>query len=376
MEDLTTTRHDRVDLERIVALREFEAFARLAMDPGAFDYVAGGAWDELSLADNEAAWRRFRLRPRVLVDVSRIDATSTLLGRPASMPVAIAPMAVHGVAHPDGEVATARAAAGAGVPFALSTTSSRSIEEVAERAPDGRRWFQLYVQLDPGRSRELVERAAAAGYEALMLTVDLPRLGYRERDRRSGWELPPLGNFSAAAPATHAQRVHAHGFDMLEAQHEVGLTWDDVATIRSWSSMAFVLKGILTEEDARLAVDHGVDAIVVSNHGARQLDRVPAPIDVLERIVEAVDGRTEVWVDGGVRRGIDVVIARALGAQGVLLGRPVLWALATEGEAGVARALTILREEFEVALTLLGAPTADAITRGHVERPASLRSEG
>ena len=373
VEDATRTRNDRVDLERIVALREFEAFARLAMEPGAFDYVAGGAWDEQTLAENEAAWRRFRIRPRILVDVSRVDTSTTLLGRPVSMPVAVAPMAVHGVAHPDGEIATARAAAAAGVPFALSTTSSRSIEEVAEAATDGRRWFQLYVQADPGRSRELVERAAAAGYEALILTVDLPRLGYRERDRRSGWELPPLGNFTST-PATHARGAHADGFEMLDAQQEVGLTWDDLATIRSWSSMPFVVKGILTEEDAVLALDHGVDAIVVSNHGARQLDRVAAGVDVLERIVEAVDGRVEVWVDGGVRRGIDVVIARALGAQGVLVGRPLMWALATDGEAGVARALAILREEFEVALTLLGTPTPAAITRDHVERPGSLPS--
>lgn len=373
MEDATRTRNDRVDLERIVALREFEAFARLAMEPGAFDYVAGGAWDEQTLAENEAAWRRFRIRPRILVDVSRVDTSTTLLGRPVSMPVAVAPMAVHGVAHPDGEIATARAAAAAGVPFALSTTSSRSIEEVAEAATDGRRWFQLYVQADPGRSRELVERAAAAGYEALILTVDLPRLGYRERDRRSGWELPPLGNFTST-PATHARGAHADGFEMLDAQQEVGLTWDDLASIRSWSSMPFVVKGILTEEDAVLALDHGVDAIVVSNHGARQLDRVAAGVDVLERIVEAVDGRVEVWVDGGVRRGIDVVIARALGAQGVLVGRPLMWALATDGEAGVARALAILREEFEVALTLLGTPTPAAITRDHVERPGSLPS--
>ncbi|HSL75701.1 MAG TPA: alpha-hydroxy acid oxidase [Candidatus Limnocylindrales bacterium] len=375
MEDVTTTANDRVDLERIVALREFEAFARLAMEPGAFDYVAGGAWDEQTLADNDAAWRRFRIRPRVLVDVSTIDTSTSLLGRPSSLPVAVAPMAVHGVAHPDGEVATARAAAAAGIPFALSTTSSRSIEEVAEGAPDGRRWFQLYVQADPGRSRELVERAAATGYEALILSVDLPRLGYRERDRRSRWELPPLGNFTPTVPATHARGAHAEGFDMLDAQQEVGLTWDDLATIRSWSSMPFVLKGILTEEDARLAVDHGVDAIVVSNHGARQLDRVAAGVDVLERIVEAVDGRAEIWVDGGVRRGVDIVIARALGAQGVLVGRPLMWALATDGEAGVARALAILREEFEVALTLLGAPTPSAITRAHVERPSSLPSD-
>ena len=283
-------------------------------------------------------------------------------------------MAVHGLAHADGEIAAARAAAAAGIPFTLSTTSSRSIEEVAAAAPDGQRWFQLYVQRDPGRSRELVQRAEAAGYGALILTVDLPRLGNRDRDRRSGFELPPLGNFAPTAPATHARGAHADGFEMLEAQQEVGLTWDDLATIRSWSRMPLVLKGILTTEDARLAVDHDVDAIVVSNHGARQLDRVAAPVDVLEEIVAAVDGRTEVWVDGGVRRGLDIAIARALGARGVLLGRPIMWALATDGEAGVARAIAILREEFEIALTLLGAPTPDAITRSHVERARSLPS--
>jgi isopentenyl diphosphate isomerase/L-lactate dehydrogenase-like FMN-dependent dehydrogenase len=369
-------RSDRIDLTRIVALREFEAFARLAMAPDAFDYVAGGSWDEETLAENDAAWHRYRLRPRVLVDVSSVDTSAQLLGKRSAMPVAIAPMAVHALAHPDGEMATARAASDAGIPFTHSTTSSRSIEEVAAAAPDGRRWFQLYLQRDRGRTRELVERAAAAGYEALLLTVDLPRLGYRERDRRSGFELPPLGNFSPTAPATHAAGAHAAGFEMLDDQQEVGLTWDDVGAIRSWSNMAFVLKGILTEEDARIAVEHEVAAVVVSNHGARQLDRVAAAIDVLERIADAVAGRTELWVDGGVRRGLDLLIARALGARGVLIGRPILWALATDGEAGVARALEILREEFEVALTLLGTPTPDAITRGHVERAVSLPSEG
>jgi 4-hydroxymandelate oxidase len=369
-------RSDRIDLTRIVALREFEAFARLAMAPDAFDYVAGGSWDEETLAENDAAWHRYRLRPRVLVDVSSVDTSAQLLGKRSAMPVAVAPMAVHALAHPDGEMATARAASDAGIPFTHSTTSSRSIEEVAAAAPDGRRWFQLYVQRDRGRTRELVERAATAGYEALLLTVDLPRLGYRERDRRSGFELPPLGNFSPTAPATHAAGAHAAGFEMLDDQQEVGLTWDDVGAIRSWSNMAFVLKGILTEEDARIAVEHEVDAVVVSNHGARQLDRVAAAIDVLERIADAVAGRTELWVDGGVRRGLDLLIARALGARGVLIGRPILWALATDGEAGVARALEILRDEFEVALTLLGTPTPDAITRGHVERAVSLPSEG
>ncbi len=361
------------DLRRFVTLADFEAPARSVMDPAAFDYVAGGAWDESSLRANDEAWRRYRLRPRVLVDVASVDASTTMLGMPTSLPVAIAPMAVHGLAHPDGEVATARAAGAAGIPFILSTTSSRSIEEVAAGAADANRWFQLYVQVDPGRTRELVERAVVARYRAIVLTVDLPRLGIRDRDRRSRFELPALGNF-AGSPATHAGGIHADGFEMLDAQHEVGMTWADLGTIRSWSGLPFVLKGILTAEDAVLAVEHGVDAIVVSNHGARQLDRTAPPIDVLEEVVDAVAGRAEIWVDGGVRRGLDIAIALALGARAVLIGRPILWALATGGEAGVARAVAIMREELEIAMALLGTPTPTAISRAHVAARTSLPS--
>lgn len=351
-----------------VRLAEFEAIARERMHPGAFDYVAGGAWDESSLVENEAAWRRYRFRPRVLVDVGAVDPGTTLLGGPATFPVAVAPMAVHGLAHPLGEVASARGAAAAGVPFTLSTMSSRSIEEVARGAIDGRRWFQLYVQAKPNQSRELVERAAAAGYEAIILTVDLPILGYRERDRRSGFDLAvPLGNFAAAQDGP-SHRPEATGYAVLERWSHRTLVWDDLAMIRSWSSLPLVLKGILTAEDAILAVEHGADAIVVSNHGARQLDRTVTPIDVLEEIVAAVGGRTEVWVDGGVRRGLDIAVALALGARGVLIGRPIMWALAAGGQAGVERALAILREEFEIALALLGTPTPADITHAHVAR--------
>lgn len=349
-----------------VSLADFEDIARERMHPGAFDYVAGGAWDEISLAESEASWRRYRFRPRVLVDVAQVDPGTTFLGRAAAFPMATAPMAVHGLAHPDGEVATARAAAAAGVPFTLSTMSSRSIEEVAEAAPDGRRWFQLYVQDEPGQTRALVDRAAAAGYEAIVLTVDLPILGYRERDRRSGWELAvPLGNFvgSETGP-TH--RPDAPGPDAPNEPRQRTLNWGDLSTIRRWSPLKLVLKGILTAEDAILAADQGVDAIVVSNHGARQLDRTVTPIDALEEIVSAVGGRTEVWVDGGVRRGLDIAIALALGARGVLVGRPIMWALAAGGEAGVERALAILREEFEICLTLLGTPTPATISRAHL----------
>ena len=348
-----------------LSLAEFEAIARERMHPGAFDYVAGGAWDEVSLADNVAAWQRYRFRPRVLVDVATVDPATTLLGRPAAFPVAVAPMAAHGLAHPLGEIATARGAAAGGVPFTLSTMSSQSIEAVAEGSPEGRRWFQLYVQTRPNQTRRLVERAAAAGYEAIVVTVDLPILGYRERDRRSGFDLAiPLGNFATDDGPTH--RPSPSGVEIFDAWQARSLLWEDLATIRSWSNLPLVLKGILTVEDARLAVDHGADAIVVSNHGARQLDRTVTPIDALGEIATAVDGRTELWVDGGVRRGLDIAVALALGARGVLLGRPILWALAAAGQAGVERALAVLGEEFQIAMTLLGAARPDAITRDHL----------
>ncbi len=353
-----------------VALADFEPLARERMHPSAFDYVAGGAWDEVSLAENEAAWRRFRLRPRVLIDVAKVDPSTTLLGHPVAFPVATAPMAVHGLAHPDGEVATARAAAAAGVPFTMSTVSSRSIEDVGQAKTGGTTWFQLYLQATPSASRRLVERAQAAGFSAVMLTVDLPILGHRVRDRRNGLELDvPLGNFAAEQPTGvvgPSHRPDASGYQALEGPPSRTVTWDDLAKIRSWSTLPLVLKGILTAEDARLAVEHGAHAIVVSNHGARQLDRVAAPVDVLDEMVGAVNGAAEVWVDGGVRSGLDIAIALALGARGVLVGRPILWALASAGQAGVERALAILREEFETALALLGAATPGALTRAHV----------
>jgi 4-hydroxymandelate oxidase len=360
------------EVASVIALPEFRDLAADVMEPAAFDYVDGGAWDELTLADNEAAWLGFRLRPRVLVDVSRVDPSARFLDGPTSLPVAIAPMAAHGLASPIGEVATAAAAAAAGIPFTLSTMSTRSIEEVAAAAPDGIRWFQLYAQADPRRSRELVERAAAAGYRAIVLTVDLPVLGFRERDRRNGFDLSvPLGNFGAdgAGPshAGHAAIDGESGYDVLDDDVAKNLTWESLAAIRSWSGLPLVVKGILTAEDAALAVDHGVDAIVVSNHGGRQLDRVRPAIEALADIVAAVPGGTEIWVDGGVRRGLDVAIALGLGARGVLVGRPILWALAAGGQAGVERALAILREEFEIAMRLLGTPTTADISSAHVE---------
>jgi 4-hydroxymandelate oxidase len=357
------------DLGGLVALREFELLAREQLEPPVFDYIAGGAWDEQTLAANEAAWRAYRLRPRVLVDVGSVITATNLLGMPASMPVAIAPMAAHGLADEAGEMATARAAAGAALPMTVSTMSSCSLEQVASAAPDGTNWFQLYTQADPARTRELVERAAAAGYRALIVTVDLPRLGYRERDRRHGFDLPPLGNFGSGDGPDH--RPDLEGFSRLETVGHT-LTWADLGAIRSWTDLPLVLKGILTPEDARIALDHGVDGLVVSNHGARQLDRVASGIEALPAIADAVGGRVELLVDGGVRRGLDVVIALAEGASGVLVGRPILWALAAGGQAGVERALAVLRDELETAFALLGVRGPGEVQAAHVERPRTL----
>jgi 4-hydroxymandelate oxidase len=299
----------------------------------------------------------------VLIDVTRVETATTMLGEPCAMPLAIAPMAEAGTADPDGDIAMARAAAVAGIPFILSTFSTRSIEDVAAATPAATRCFQLYVEDDRGRSRSLVERAAAAGYRAIVLTVDLPVSGYRERELRTGFHGPaPVGG-------RRVTPVDAEGDEPLADRITRSLTWADLAVIRSWApDLPLVVKGILSADDARLAVEHGADAIVVSNHGARQLDRVAATADVLEEVVEAVAGRTEVWVDGGVRRGLDIAIALALGARAVLLGRPAFWALTAGGQPGVERALAIVREELETAMALLGTPAPSDITRAHVGR--------
>jgi 4-hydroxymandelate oxidase len=261
------------------------------------------------------------------------------------------------MAHPDGERAMLAGAAAAGIPFCLSTSSSLTLEEVATAAPDGVRWFQLYLIRDFEYSRTLVERAATAGYGAIVLTVDLPVLGFRERDRRSGFSLPAMPHMDAAGDTPPSR------YGRLEDQRGGGLTWDSLAEIRSWSSLPFVLKGILSPDDARIAAEAGVDAIVVSTHGGRQLDRAVTSVDVLADVVDAVGGRCEVWADGGIRRGLDVVTALALGATGVLVGRPFYWALAAGGQAGVERAAAVLRAELELALPLLGCVSVSELGR-------------
>jgi 4-hydroxymandelate oxidase len=348
---------DRTELDGIVNLAGFEALARERMLAPAFDYVAGGAWDEITLAESVDAWRRYRFVPRVLRDLRSIDVSGGFLGRSSTLPVAVAPMAAQALAHPGAEAELLAGAAAAGIPYCLSTTSSQSLEEVAAAAPGAERWFQLYVVGDMAYSRTLVERAEAAGYRALVLTVDLPVLGRRERDHRSGFELPALPHLDAAGAARAAR------YGNLEDQRAQGLTWASLPEIRSWTSMPLVVKGILSPDDARLAVETGVDAIVVSNHGGRQLDRAIATADALPAVVEAVAGKCEVWVDGGIRRGLDVVTALALGATGVLVGRPVYWALAVGGRAGVERAIALLRRELELALPLLGCASLAEVRR-------------
>jgi 4-hydroxymandelate oxidase len=312
-----------------VSLHDLEALARAAMDPEAFDFVAGGAGDEVTLRENAAAFARRRLWPRVLTGVVGVDTSATMLGAPVSMPVGLAPAALQGLAHPDGEIAAARAAASAGVVYCLSTVSTHPIEAVGA-ATDGAWWFQLYIQKDRALTEDLVRRAEAAGCRAVVLTVDLPVTGYRDRELRQGfaghWD--GLGNFDRPGLGDLSLReLIATSFDPL-------LTWDDVGWVRSLSALPLVVKGILTPEDAGLAAAYGASAVVVSNHGGRQLDRCPASLDVLEEVVTAVGGRLEVYLDGGVRRGGDVVIALALGARGVFIGRPYLYALAAGGEDG------------------------------------------
>ena len=358
-------------MDRLVSIDDFERHARQTLDPMAYDYYAGGAGDEWTLRENREAFRRWTLRPRVLRDVSQIDLSTTALGTPVSMPVVIAPTAFQRMADPEGEVATARAAAGAGTIMTLSTIASASIEEVAEAAPEAPRWFQLYVYKDREVTRELVRRAEAQGYKALVLTVDTPVLGLRDRDQRNRFVLPEgveLANLAGLGAGVKLPSTGGSGLFAWVAQlQDASVTWEDVAWLREISPLPVVLKGVLTAEDAQLAAQAGVAGIVVSNHGGRQLDGSPATIEALPEVVEAA-GDLEVWMDGGVRRGADVLVAMALGARGVLLGRPVLWGLAAGGQGGVERVLEIIRDDLRVAMQIAGCRGVAEVTSDLVRR--------
>ncbi len=351
-----------------VCVADFERLAEQKLEAGAFGYYAGGAGDEQALARNVAAWQRLNLRPRVLVDVSQVSTATSVLGTPVSMPLLVAPTAIQRLAHPDGEPGMARAAAAAGTLMCLSTLATSSLEEVAAAAPDAPRWFQLYVFRDRGVTRGFLEQAVEHGYSAIVLTVDAPRLGRRERDLRTGFRVPE----EIVVPSMAAMGGWEGGTPLeLLGAIDPALTWDDLEELRSLSSLPLVLKGIQTGEDAAIACEHGVDAIVVSNHGGRQLDAVAPTAELLPEIVDAVAGRLEVYVDGGIRRGSDVVKALALGARAVLAGRGPLWGLACDGEAGATRVLQLLRDEIELSLALCGCTSPEAVTLQHVARSLS-----
>jgi isopentenyl diphosphate isomerase/L-lactate dehydrogenase-like FMN-dependent dehydrogenase len=346
-----------------VCVADFERLAESRLEPGAFGFYAGGSDDERALNANLTAWERLRLRPRVLVDVSEVTTQTTVLGTPASMPLLVAPTAFQRLAHPDGEPAMARAAAAAGTLMCLSTMATATPEEVSAAAPGSPRWFQLYLFRDRGIMRALVEQAAEHGYGAIMLTVDAPRLGRRERDLRNGFRVP--AEITVPSLAAFGRWEGATPLETLAAV-DSSLTWANLDELRSLSSLPLVLKGIQTAEDAELACAHGVDAIVVSNHGGRQLDAVAPTAELLPEVVEAVAGRVEVYVDGGIRRGSDVVKALALGARAVLVGRAPLWGLACDGEAGARRVLELLRAEIELSLALCGCTSPGDVSPAHV----------
>ena len=333
---------------------ELLAAAAAKVEPAVWCYFEGGAGDEVTLEENVAAFRRWQLRPRMLVDVGDVQLETTLLGTPVSLPLGVAPFALQRLLDPEAERATAHAAAAAGALMTVPTLTSFRHAELAE-ASDGPRWLQLYVQRDRGRTLDQLAEARAAGYGAVVLTVDLPLVGRRERDLRLGFAVPP--------------ELPAHYGTLLDVDPTV--TWTDLEWIRSATGLPLVLKGIVTSEDTVLAVEHGVDAVWVSNHGGRQLDGVAASIDALPKVVEAAGGDCEVYVDGGFRRGADVVKALALGARATFVARPVAAGLAVGGEQGVARVLELFHDEIGLALGLLGCTRPDEVARGHIQRALS-----
>ena len=345
-------------------LDDYEQSARAVLSSDRFDYFAGGSGDEITLRANRDAFCGWHIAPRVLVDVASACSTTTVLGIPVAMPLLVAPMSFHRLAHPEGELATARAAAAAGTIMCLAMFASTSPRAVADAAPGSPRWFQVYPLRDAGAMRAAIAEAADAGFQALVLTVDTPRVARRERDVRSGFQVP------ADVPSAFLGTLVGSGRQVSTSQLAGLLSpsfrWSDVESLVSTSPLPLVLKGVLTADDAARAVACGVHGLIVSNHGGRQLDAVTPSIDALSAVVEAVDGRIEILLDGGVRRATDVVIALALGASAVLVGRPILWGLAVAGEQGVRDVLTLFRDDITTVLALMGAQCPGEINRAHV----------
>lgn len=353
----------------VVTLADHEAHARSVLDDNAWSYFAGGAGDEITMRANRAAWDTLTLHPRVLRRLAGGHTRVHLLGRTLAHPILLAPVAFQRMAHPDGELATAHAAAALDAGLVLSTQSSVLLEEVAAvmlRAPltpmRGPLWFQLYWQRDRGFLRELIARVENAGYEALVLTVDAATSGVRDRERRAGFQRPPgisAINMASRPPAPPRAPLQPGQSALFDALLPDAPTWDEVQWLLGETRLPVLLKGVLHEDDAREAARLGVTGLVVSNHGGRTLDTSPATAAVLPRIADAIGDAMPLLVDGGIRRGTDVLKAMALGASAVLIGRPYVFALANAGAVGVAHVVRLLRDELEIAMALCGCATLD-----------------
>lgn len=342
-------------------LTALEIAARDVLDVMVYDYIAGGSDEESTLADNEAAWRRLRLAPHVLRDVSAVSTEISLFGASLGTPLMVAPLAYQRLAHPGGEEAMARGAAEAGALMCVSTMATASLEDIARATPGAPKWFQLYVHRDRGLTAEFVRRAESAGYEAIVFTVDLAVLGRRIRDERNRFTLPPgmeMANLRRTVPESEGSALDAYAHEALDP----ALTYADIEWLRGLSDLPVIVKGVVRADDADAAVRAGAQGIVVSNHGGRQLDTCIATGDALRDVVGAVGHRVPVLVDGGIRNGTDIVKALALGASAVLVGRPVLWALAVDGSDGVARVLDDMRLDLVRAMALCGAASIEELT--------------
>jgi 4-hydroxymandelate oxidase len=344
-----------------VNLDEYEALAKQRLPEAIYDFFAGGAGDEWTLDENRLAYDGWTVRPRILRDVAKVDGSVTLLGQTMATPILVAPTAFQRLAHPDGELAMGRGTRAAGMTMVVSTVASCTIEEIAETGVS--RWFQLYLQQDRPKNEELVQRAEAAGYTALVLTVDAPVLGRRERDERNNLVFPAevrMANLQdAALPVADSGSSQPLHFQQMKSVE----TWDDVAWLRGLTSMPLLLKGVLNGDDAARAADAGAAGVIVSNHGGRQLDGARATLDALPEVAAAAGDKLEVLVDGGIRRGVHVLKALALGARAVLVGRSPLWGLAVDGEAGVQRVLEMLHAELLRAMALAGAASIAEVDR-------------
>ena len=383
------------DLRRLrtaANLDDLRAIARRRLPGGVFDYVDGGAEDEITYRRNQTDLARWEFVPSVLRDVTAVDTSTTLLGRPAPLPLVLAPTGFTRIVHPPGELAAARAAARKNIPYALSTLSTRSIEEVAG-VSEGRKWFQVYVWKDRGLVKNMIERAGESGYEALCITVDLAVPGRRERDVRRGFTLPPqLGwemllegmarpswtwRFLRSEPITFANVTGLRDYDgstavqlsdLVNEQFDASLSWADIEWLRALWSGPVIIKGIQSAADARLAAEHGADAIAVSNHGGRQLDHAPTPANLMEEIAEAAGDSLEIIFDGGVRRGADIIKACALGARAVMVGRPYLYGLGAGGEKGVEWVIDFFADGMARSMALAGVRSLEEVNRGLVRR--------